>query len=106
MSYSVNLAVALHRTPTGECIATLGIDLVAVRLAPCDEIDGPDVRSDHCIAFPAQSLFQLLGVRMPFPVSARQAVPVFHDGFDLLPVASVVPGQPQAPNATPPQAVQ
>ena len=92
MACSVNLAVSLHRTEAGECIATLGIDVVAARLAPLDEIDGPDVRSDHCVAFPAKCILDLLGFRFPLPMADCEAVPVFHDGFDSCVVAGLVPG--------------
>lgn len=92
MAYSVNLAVALHCSEIGECVATLGIDVIARGLAPLDELAAPQVRSDHCVAFPAKCLFELLDIRLPFPVADRQAVPVFHDGFDLLVVAGLVPG--------------
>lgn len=92
MVASVNLAVALHRNEIGKCVATLAVDVVARRVAPLDKLAAPQVRSDRCVAFPAKCLFDLLGVRLPFLVADGEAVPVFHDGFDSLVVAGLVPG--------------
>lgn len=91
-NFSVNVAVYLERGNLGECIAAMAVDVVALRVAPLDEIDRPDVRSDRCVAFPAKRLFEALGMRPPFLVGDREAVPVFHDGFDSLVVAGLVLG--------------
>ena len=88
---SATCAVLLSRVPSGEIVATLGIDFQAPVLAPSGKCIGLDDGPVHPHAVPAHALFARLGIPLPFGVSPMQNVPIFHDGLDALEVLRFVP---------------
>lgn len=88
-----SVSLRLSRGVTGEVVATAGIDTGALLGAEVDEIGQPEHRAHGHEAFPAQCLFGLAGVGVPFGMRPMQAVSVFHDGDNLLVALGLEPGQ-------------